>query len=48
MSESEIKNKRMIISVYFLNITINLGNTKIVKSNDIICPTCKKHVNMIN
>jgi len=40
MSESDKKNKRIIILVYSINS--NLENTNIIKSNDIICPTCKK------
>ena len=40
MSESDKKDKRMRILVYSINSTINLGNTNIIKSNDIICPTC--------
>jgi len=40
MSDSDKKNKRMIILVYSINS--NPGNTNIIKSNDIICPTCKE------
>ena len=40
MNESERKNKRIIILVY--SIDNNPGNTNIIKSNDIICPTCKE------
>ena len=41
MSESDIKNKKIIILVQNINNNINIGNTNIVNSNDIICPTCK-------
>ena len=42
MSESDKKNKHIIILVYFINNIINIKNTNIKKSNDIICPECKE------
>ena len=42
MNESEIKNKKKIILVQSINNTINIGNNNFIKSNDIICPTCKE------
>ena len=39
MSESDKKNKKIIILVYSLNNNIN---TNIKKSHDIICPDCKE------
>ena len=42
MSESDKRNKRIIILVYSINSTINNENTNIKTSNDIICPQCKK------
>ena len=42
MSESDKRNKRIIILVYSINSTINIENTNIKKSNDIICPKCKE------
>ena len=41
MSESDKRHKRIIILVYSINSTINIENTNIKKSNDIICPECK-------
>ena len=35
MSESDKKDKSMRILVYSINSTINLGNTNIIKSNDM-------------
>ena len=48
MSESDKRNKRIIILVYSINSTINIENTNIKKSKDIICPKCnvKKYVYM--
>jgi len=43
MSESEKRNKKMIILVYDINNTINIGNTNIIKSKDIICPICQEN-----
>ena len=40
MDESDKLNKRLIILVNSINNIIN--NTNIIKSNDIICPTCKE------
>ena len=40
MSESDKKNKRIIILVY--SVDNNHENTNVIKSNDIICPTCKE------
>ena len=42
MSELEKRNKKIIILVYSINSTINIENTNIKKSNDIICPECKE------
>ena len=42
MSESDKRNKKIIILVYSVNNTINYENTNIKKSNDIICPKCKE------
>ena len=42
MSESDKRNKRIIILVYSINSTINIENTNIKKSKDIICPKCKE------
>ena len=38
MSESDKRNKKIIILVYSINNTINIENTNIKISNDIICP----------
>ena len=42
MSDSDKRNKKMIILVYSINSTINIENTNIIKSKDIICPKCKE------
>ena len=42
MSESDKRNKKIIILVFSINSTINNENTNIKISNDIICPQCKK------
>ena len=42
MSESDKRNKKIIILVFSINSTINNENTNIKLSNDIICPQCKK------
>ena len=42
MSELDKRNKKIIILVYVINSTINIENTNIKKSNDIICPECKE------
>ena len=42
MSELEKRSKKIIILVYSINSTINIENTNIKKSNDIICPECKE------
>ena len=42
MSESDKRNKKIIILVYSINSTINMENTNIKESNDIICPKCKE------
>ncbi len=42
MSESDKRNKKIIILVYSINNTINIENTNIKISNDIICPRCKE------
>ena len=42
MSESDKRNKRIIILVYSINSTINIENTNIKNSKDIICPKCKE------
>ena len=42
MSESDKRNKKIIILVYSINNTINIENTNIKISNDIICPDCKE------
>ena len=43
ISESEKRNKKMIILVYDINNTVNIGNTNIIKSNEIICPKCQEN-----
>ena len=42
MSESDKRNKKIIILVYSINNTINIENTNIKISNDIICQDCKE------
>ena len=42
MSESDKRNKKIIILVYSINNTIYNENTNIKISNDIICPECKE------
>ena len=42
MSKSDKNNKRIIILVNSINSTINIENTNIKKSKDIICPKCKE------
>ena len=42
MSDLEKRSKKIIILVYSINSTINIENTNIKKSNDIICPECKE------
>ena len=42
MSESNKRDKKMIILVYSLNSTIINENTNIKVSNDVICPICKE------
>ena len=42
MNESEKINKRKIILVLSVNNIINNDNTNMIKSKDIICPTCKE------
>ena len=42
MSESDKRNKKIIILVYSINNTINIENTNIKISNDIICADCKE------
>ena len=42
MSESDKRNKKIIILVYSVNNTINNENTNIKKSKDIICPKCEE------
>ena len=42
MNKSEKLNKRKIILVLSINSTINNINTNMIKSKDIICPTCKE------
>ena len=39
MTDSEKISKKKVILVYYIN---NQKNTNIIKSNDIICPTCKE------
>jgi hypothetical protein len=42
MSESDKRNKKIIMLVCSINNTINIENTNIKISNDIICPDCKE------
>ena len=42
MSESDKRNKKIIILVNSINSTINIENANIKKSKDIICPLCKE------
>ena len=42
MSEAEKQNKKMIILVQNLNSSTNIVKDTMIKSNDIICPTCKE------
>ena len=42
MNDSNKRNKKIVILVYSINSTINMNNTNIKISNDIICPTCKE------
>ena len=42
MSDSDKRNKKIIILVYSINNNINIENTNIKKSKDIICPECKE------
>ena len=42
MSESDKRNKKMIILVYSINSTIVNENTNIKVSKDVICPICKE------
>ena len=42
MSELDKRNKRIKILVYSINSTINIENTNIKKSKDIICPKYKE------
>ena len=42
MNNSEKKSKRKMILVLSINSTINNINTNMIKSKDIICPTCKE------
>ena len=42
INESEKQKKKMIILVNSINNTLNNDNNNIIKSNDIICPTCKE------
>ena len=42
MNNSEKINKKKIILVLSINSTINNDNNNIIKSKDIICPTCKE------
>ena len=42
MNNTEKLNKRKIILVLSINSTINNINTNMIKSKDIICPTCKE------
>ena len=44
MNQTEKSNKRKIILVLSINSTINNDNTNMIKSKDIICPTCKKPI----
>ena len=42
MSESDKRNKKIIILVYSINSDINIENTNIEISKDVICPECKE------
>ena len=42
MSESDKRNKKIIILIDTINNATNVENTNIKKSNDIICPECKE------
>ena len=42
MNDSNKRNNKIIILVYSINSTINMDNTNIKVSNDIICPTCNE------
>ena len=42
MNESDKINKKIIILVETINNSINIENTNIKISNDIICPDCKE------
>jgi hypothetical protein len=42
MSESNKRNKKIIILVYNINNTIINENTNTRVSNDVICPKCKE------
>ena len=42
MSDSDKRDKKMIILVYSINSSINVENTNIKISKDIICPKCKE------
>ena len=42
MNQTEKSNKRKMILVLSINSTINNDNTNMIKSKDIICPTCKE------
>ena len=42
MSESDKKNKKIIILVYSIDDSIINENTNIKVSNDFICPKCKE------
>ena len=42
MNNTEKKSKRKMILVLSINSTINNINTNMIKSKDIICPTCKE------
>ena len=42
MSESDKRNKKIIILVYSINNNINIENTNIRISKDVICPKCKE------
>ena len=42
MSESDKRNKKIIILIDTINNATNVENTNIKKSNDIICQECKE------
>ena len=42
MSESDKRNKKIIILVHSINNNINIENTNIRISKDAICPKCKE------